>query len=399
MSNTTDVTEAIRAGTTCRIAYTLDKRQPVLCTLLGSDPFFFDVDPDALADDFDALLNEESSYEIPEALRLARDTSDGFVTLAGESDELLLSDDTADLCRNALKPAPAFNLDAARALLTLSETGRRLLDQADAMELRVRGDAATNGVRSDLKTKTILINPALPCEAAALLIGREIRRAELLSVHDALRNPESAILIHRTLQAELLTLPVQIAWELNLAGDKSCWNLLSASPLADLAYAYGQRASSDFRALRDGRAAMASFDQWFYSGRTRKADRALIQHLLSLGDAATCAGASAQKTLDALRLIGERGLGRNYLIDNIAQLMQDGFYGDVRDRSNANFLWFVKFERSYRAAEAYIDHKTAVEKVEGGAKILAFPDLFTKRVAKRGKKAGAPIVDLTARRS
>lgn len=377
----------------CRMAYTLGLKQPVLCTLLGNDPFFFDIDPEALAEDIDDKLSlTDASFQVPEALKTARETSDGFITLGDDEWGLPLTDDLAALCRNALAPAAELNCAEAFALLLQSTTGQLLSEQADEHNLVVATSTTVDGVCLDAAKKTILINPGLTVETAALLIAREIRHFALLSVTDALKNPESAILVNRAMQAELATLPVQIAWELNLAGHADVWDCLGRSAQADLAYAFGHRASADFRALRDGRAAMAAFDQWFYSGRTRKADRALIQSLLASGEALPEPSASANRTVEALRAIGERGIGRNYLVEHMTTIMQDGFYADVRDRSNANFLWFVKFERSYRAAEAYIEEKTATpsaDKPAGGAVILAFPDLMSKK-AKTVKKAHAP---------
>lgn len=374
---------------TCRMAYTLGRAQPVLCTLLGNDPFFFDVDPEALEhhlDDSAAL--DDADFPIPEALRIARSTSEGFVTLGDDIDGLPLTDDLADLCRNALCARSALDVGAALDLLSLSSTGSVLRGYCDAMNVTVRGDACVHGVQFDAAHSLIRVNTTLDVHTATLMIAREMRRAQLMSVNTALQNPDSAILIHRALQAELLILPVQIAWELSLAGSKEAWETLSRGPLADLAYAFGHRATNDFRALRDGRAQMAAFDQWFYSGRTRKADRALIQCLLSMGERlADNFRAQTHSTIETLRTIGERGIGRNYLLDHMMNLTSDGFYGDVRDRSNANFLWFVKFERSYRAAETHLEEQKKTEEVAApmagsGAVILAFPDLF----AKRGKK-------------
>ncbi len=371
------------------MAYTLGRKQPVLCTLLGNDPFFFDIDPEALADDLDEKISlADANFNVPEALKIARETSDGFITLGDDDAGLPLTDDLVALCRNALAPAAGLNCAEAFALLQQSTTGKVLLAQAEASGLDVATSDIVDGVELNVSTKTIMINPGLSNEAAALLIAREIRHFALLPVCDALKNPESAILVNRAMQAELATLPVQIGWELNLAGHSDVWDCLGRSAQADLVYAYGHRASSDFRALRDGRAAMAAFDQWFYSGRTRKADRSLIQSLLAMSETLPEQTASANRTVEALRAIGDRGLGRNYLIENLSNIMQDGFYADVRDRSNANFLWFVKFERSYRAAEAYIDEKSETKtgtNSEGGATILAFPDLLSKKgkVAKK----------------
>jgi hypothetical protein len=369
----------------CRMAYTVGHKQPVLCTLLANDPFFFDIDPEAFAEDIDDnIALDGASFNVPEALRTARETSDGFITLGDDDESLLLTDDLAAICHTALSPAAVLDIDAAVSLLTLSSTGRLLWEQAGVSAVC---DASVCGARFDSQARLVRINPTLDAEDAALALSRELRRAVLAPVTEMLKNPDSAIVINRAMQAELLTVPVQVAWELNMAGNRGIWERLSRSTLSDLVYAYGHRASTDFRALRDGRAAMAAFDQWFYSGRTRRADRGLIQSLLALGDQIAAQPRSAIATIEALRAIGERGIGRNYLTDHIMNLMQDGFYADVRDRSNANFLWFVKFERSYRAAEAHVEGETKAVMPKNGAVILAFPDLFAKRAKKSGKSA------------
>ena len=38
--------------------------------------------------------------------------------------------------------------------------------------------------------------------------------------------------------------------------------------------------------------------------------------------------------------------------------MDDAIFNEVRDRSNANFLWFVKFERSFRETEQHLQHSS-----------------------------------------
>jgi hypothetical protein len=43
--------------------------------------------------------------------------------------------------------------------------------------------------------------------------------------------------------------------------------------------------------------------------------------------------------------------GKNYLSKLVSQITEDPLYAEVRDRSNANFLWFIKFERSFRDSE------------------------------------------------
>jgi len=49
--------------------------------------------------------------------------------------------------------------------------------------------------------------------------------------------------------------------------------------------------------------------------------------------------------------LGEQPYGKNYLARFTDLIINDPLFTDVRDRSNANFLWFVKFERAYNEAE------------------------------------------------
>jgi len=49
--------------------------------------------------------------------------------------------------------------------------------------------------------------------------------------------------------------------------------------------------------------------------------------------------------------LGEQPYGKNYLARFTDLIINDPLFTDVRDRSNANFLWFVKFEHAYNEAE------------------------------------------------
>ena len=49
--------------------------------------------------------------------------------------------------------------------------------------------------------------------------------------------------------------------------------------------------------------------------------------------------------------MGEQPFGKNYLSQYARAIIEDPVFTEVRDRSNANFLWFIKFERSFRETE------------------------------------------------
>jgi len=377
-----------------RILMSMRGALPVLCSHVTHDTHFFEEDTDCLEQQLEAALAiEEADIIIPECLKTARATSEGFIVL-GEDDGLPLTDEAADFCRSAFAVQPATDIEAALALLNHSATGQMLAAQDVIFTIT----SAISGARYDATRDTLLINPYLTVEQAVLMIAREMRHKMLQPVKPLLSHPDRAVLLNRAIQAELNGIMIQVAWELSLAGYNGAWTCVSESALADQAFAFGHRASEDFRALRDGRSAIAAFDQWFYSGRTRKADRALIQSLLAQqAHKDNLPVFSISETIEALRLIGDRGLGRNYLLDHMATLLEDGFYGEVRDRSNANFLWFVKFERSYRAAEEAVEaQKQSAPQAQDTGSVLAFPDIMRKTRKGKARKAQAEILPLPA---
>jgi hypothetical protein len=63
------------------------------------------------------------------------------------------------------------------------------------------------------------------------------------------------------------------------------------------------------------------------------------------------AQASRVIAMDLISALGRRPNAKNYLSSIVPQIMNDGLFTDVRDRSNANFLWFITFERRMADAE------------------------------------------------
>jgi hypothetical protein len=191
----------------------------------------------------------------------------------------------------------------------------------------------------------------------ALLMMRELRRMwqhkNGALINPLTFHPDQAILIHRAQKADLAVAMVRGAWDLQLSGEKGPWNRLETSALEDLARAMAREAYLDFRTLNNGAAAAAVFEAWFMSERCRLEDRALIQVMLSdyQGYVFENEQASLSITNDLLVALGSQPLGKNYLAPVMNTVLSDPLFTEIRDRSNANFLWFIKFERSFREAE------------------------------------------------
>lgn len=376
-------------GATPKMAMTFNRKPSFTCSYIHSDQYFYaDDEYDQTLMQFeDALDSDIEERMIPHALRQAKETSEGFITLGDAEFGLPLTDDLVALCRDALKPQEACDVNKAIEILQGSDLAREYLEFADKADISFETSAEVDQLAIDYTDNVIVMPQTVSDLEASLLMMRGVRALQMKDVRPLLQNPERAILLNRSIEAELACIPVHVAWELKLNGFEEAWNYISASGLSDLAYAFGHRASDDFRAIRDGRSAIAAFDQWFYSGRTRKADRAIIQTLLAAGDDVKEAQElSNTQVIEALRSIGSRSImGKNYLVEHFMTLLEDGFYGEVRDRSNANFMWFVKFERSFREAEEQVEAKRASENTDmntEGAVILAFPDIKKARRSK-----------------
>jgi hypothetical protein len=139
--------------------------------------------------------------------------------------------------------------------------------------------------------------------------------------------------------------------------------MISTDANSDLYNAYAVEAMADFRSIRSGLALRASFERWFISARCRDHDRQIIQ--IMLGDFAKVTinneDAAALIVKDIIFRLGSRPIGKNYLSQSIPNLMQDALYSEVRDRSNANFLWFVTFERKMAEMERNLHSDTKSE--------------------------------------
>jgi hypothetical protein len=209
----------------------------------------------------------------------------------------------------------------------------------------------------DRSTGNIHLNPNRPKCEMALLAARELRRLwqhrsgaliDPLTFH-----PDQAILINRAQIADLTASMVRIAWELQLAGEKDMWARIENSAMEDLARAFAREAFLDFRTVNNGAANCAVFEAWFLSERCGHEDRRLIQQMLAdyQGYVFEADSASISLAGELIAVLGGMPHGKNYLAPYVQTIVSDALFTEVRDRSNANFLWFIKFERSFRETE------------------------------------------------
>ena len=342
----------------CFVSYTLGEKQPVACTIIGDQPLFYmdhEIDPD-----------EEELWQSPEK-DVFEDNFSLNSFLAGQTgfhnaktDKSLqstLNDFVGALGKVTGETKIRETYLSFDEVFSGSRTATAYLEFAREYGSAIEYNRQTEMVYYDRDSAVIYVNPTLERRLQILMVARELRRL-WQHRHGALINPlsfypDQAILVNRVQQADLTISMIRIAWELQLSNDKEAWQYLEHSSLADLAQAFANESFIDFRSLNNGRATSTVFERWFLSERCNHVDRQLIRMMLAdyRGYVFDSAQSSKSITADLIAALGTQPIGKNYLVSHTHTIMSDPVFVDVKDRSNANFIWFIKFEQSFRDAE------------------------------------------------
>ena len=355
---------AQQTGQACRVAYTLNNHQPVVSTIIGSQPLFYMdyaiEDDDEFFDAADLGILEEEISKLKnsiEAFEKHYDTRDSapLETISPSID--LFAQNIESFCGASESVDHAEILTNITALLEKSRIGKAYLEFAAQHDVQITMSEQTEIASYDRHAGLIQINPNQSFEDMVLSTVSELRRhwqhrAGAL-IHPLLFHPDNAILINRAQVTDLTIAMIRVAWELQLSGEKAVWERLENSPMNDLARAFAREAFLDFRTINNGIASAAVFETWFLSERCRVQDKIIIQQMLSDYQGYMFDAENNAKSLTAgiIAALGSVPYGKNYLAQHAATIMEDAIFTDVRDRSNANFLWFIKFERSFRETE------------------------------------------------
>lgn len=347
----------------CKVAYTLNNEQPVLCTHIGDQPLFYleneeDVLDDEGADGFfsqgSAAIDRELLALRGEIEMLERQTLQ-FTKRLKRHDEF--SENTLLESVGMSDDMKRLRMEQICEVLEKSRTGAAYLARAAEHKISIKISEQVEKSFYDRRGGSILINNALSLEDQVLLLVRELRQhwqhREGALINPLTFQPEHAILVHRAQNADLIVSVIRTAWELQLAGEQSYWGRVENSSFADLGRAYAREAYMDFRTINNGVANAAVLEAWFLSERCRQYDRKIIQAMLAdyRGYVFENVEASRSVTTELIAALGSMPFGKNYLAIHAGTIMTDPIFTDVRDRSNANFLWFIKFERTFKETE------------------------------------------------
>lgn len=254
-------------------------------------------------------------------------------------------------------------IDELKSLLGKSRTGEAFLKDSSDNDIEVIFDNQIAISQFYPDEKLITLNPNQPNMVIMVHLIRELRRSwqhlRGLLFNPLDYHPDEAVLLNRAQQADITMMSIRIAWELKLLGENELWEHLLFSSNADIARCFEMQAKSDFRSLNSGDAARRAYDMWFAEERVRFYDKRIIHQML-LDDYAVERHERA-KELDNSLLYGFADMphGRNYMSLSGYRAPTDREYSIVEDRSNANFLWFIKFERNFQAREREMMQNTA----------------------------------------
>jgi len=348
----------------CFMAYTLNNEQPVICTIVADQPYFYmdeegDIEDEALLDDLEEFAHIERDLvdlrqKMEACERLSKNYQHEPERRLQEFMAEAINITEADTSQTIVLLQPA---DRIAKHINQSRMGQALLEFAHLHGVFIIESEQVQTARYDREASRIFVHPSLGETEQTMLAIRELRRhwqhRKGVMLHPLTFHPDQAILINRAQNADLTIAMIRVAWELQLAGLRDCWDYIENSTMADLGRSFAREAFVDFRSLASGKASSAVFESWFLSERCRHQDKKLIQAMLAdhQGYVFTNEEISRTISIELITALGEQPFGKNYLAPYAQMILSDAIFTEVRDRSNANFLWFIKFERSFRETE------------------------------------------------
>ncbi len=360
MSSTTDWTNGENEipSVSCRVAYMIDHEQPVLCTFISDQPLFFVEDVDLDIED-ETFLEETGDLLFDLTQQQLRDTAQKLRSKQNDMENREAADRFEDFSLNleGFGKSAELDLDVLCATLAKSRMGQTLLQFAENNKIAVQTSRDTATVEYSRMTRNILVHPNLDAATALIGLAESLRTAwqhhQGTMINPLRFQPDHAVVVNRVHAADLCTFKIRLSWELKMAGEPSAWAQILSSGLSDMAYHFDRQIKTDFRNLNNGMASQMAFEKWFLSDRCKLEDKRLIQTMLSdhAGFVFDNAEMSKHISMDVISRIGSMPLGENYLSKLSGNIISDPLYTEVRDRSSANFLWFIKFENAFRETE------------------------------------------------
>lgn len=158
-----------------------------------------------------------------------------------------------------------------------------------------------------------------------------------------------AILVNRVLHADKVVTWCADMYKLWLKTHDHKIYMDMGEEMYYVATSYKNTAQADFRTIRNGEAKADAFEAWFLADTfVNDVDKDIVAAMLQ--DHTYIKEREWKNSNDVLLFLKQY----NYLSKHVGIIMNDPVFTDVRDRSTANFAWFVKFERSLKESKSEI---------------------------------------------
>jgi hypothetical protein len=346
----------------CRFSYMINFEQPVRCSIIGDTPLFFMDHEEAFDEELEEFFDFSTIDSKVAGLedRLLTYEESSFLE---ESETIALFLEDKENITKSHNESDSESLDQIIKTLQKSRLGDEYIKFAAQHNIELSYSKQIPCASYEKKAGTIFINPNVDETEQLLMLARELRFAwqhkNGALLHPLTFLPDQAVLVNRAQIADATTSMIRVAWELQLSGKREAWEYLEKSSYADLVHAFSREACLDFRALNNGEASSAAFESWFLSERCQFEDRKLIRLMLAdyRGYVFSAEQSSRQVSADLIVALGGMPFGKNYLAPYVQTITTDPVFTEVRDRSNANFLWFIKFECSFRETEQELQNE------------------------------------------
>ena len=350
-----------------KVAYSINNWQPVQSTHISDQPFFYmdeSYDDDMFEDEFSGEFYDEDLSKIMSQIQ-AFDAAPKSKSDLKQNRQNEFSKDSEFITENFV--CVENDIKDVTALFGQTNYGEALLNFASQKDIKIQFGVEGQKSSYDEQAQKLFIDPNLETLEQVILLTMELRRAWQTSqganINPLTINPDHAILINRAQKADLSVAVIRVAWELKLQNQKELWTRLTQSSLSDLVYAFAREAKTDFRTLNSGKAASAVFETWFLSERCAYEDSILVQQMLAdhKNYSYEPKDNSELLAIKIISAIGAQPVGKNYLHDYAHFIVSDGLFTETRDRSTANFLWFIKFEHRFQETERQLQSSELIK--------------------------------------
>lgn len=230
----------------------------------------------------------------------------------------------------------------------------------------------------DILNNIIHINPRYSLEDCLKFTIYKLRKHQLNSRYDRFKlSVEEAVVYNRSVEADCFVYLIRVLWEIKLSLiDREMFYTFKEShkSLKDCFDTYEKEVSSNWTSLYNTKAFFDTFVAWFYveDDHMKSIDTATTQYALS--DYANTISRSDYTLLFMSKIFiikGKTYITKQFIDD------KEAIFTEVRDRSNANFLWFIKFERAFSEAESEIEYNVVDSPPD--CIIINFNDYKTRR--------------------